>query len=545
MKVKKILLWIPIVFIYFFMYACKKNSDQISMDKAVVRISVSGSQYGEVGNSASRASLTDGAAKPVQSQVIALDRDLVLRVELTAVNPGETTVSSTLTSAKKANIEQNVASGIKYKVAVFDNSGKYLTERDYTRGQESSTEELKLDVGVSYTFIAYSINSTGSNPSITFSDPANKTLSTASISGLNGTDDFMYFKKDTEISGTGDNNLSVNFSHAFSKIITKLDASSTNKNIAEIEATIDSHFPSADVQLSDASITRSGTAGEENLNFSGLNSPVATATNILNGNTTSGTLKISKLTIGTLTRTDIPAIGNLKILPGIQYNLNLTITDTDGTLVHLGQFSAKIGGLIWMQHNLGANTSENPDQSPTTNALLGDYYQFGYKQYVATANTPYGAIAGWNTTSAADGAWNSGTESAPVKTATDPCPSGFRVPSRAEYENLINSTTASNAGTWATSDGQNTTGAAKVLTSKTNPNVKLTFPAGGYRKAADGAMVWRGGAGVYWTLSATSASPVRFVFLNSSIGIGTTDGNQPYNIGTTSGYHIRCIAIQR
>jgi len=538
------------LFLLLSVFSCKREANNSVINgKAKVTVTVTNSEFNNSENIGTKnASVhSQRAAVTAQRRIVPLDADFSLNVELSPAYGDQNEKTESVLRAsnikRAAAVQEDVASGVKYKVVVFDKSGGYVTDRDYVRGQESNGEELTLNGG-QYTFIAYSINSTAENPALTFNDQS-KTLDHTSISGLKGNADFMYYRTDLKVSSENDNYLSIIFNHKFSQIATVIDATSTGKNIEAIEASFDSHYPNADISLSDAGITRLGTKGNTALSFAGVNTGKVSATTILNGDATDGSLKISKLTIGGTTRTDIPAITNLTITPGVKYNLNLTVTRTDGNLLHAGLFSVRINGQIWMRHNLKADYNLDPDQNPSVRDLIGNYYQFGRSAVAATSSTGNGAISGWNTSSAPDGSWNSGTESNPVKTSNDPCPSGFRLPTRMEYEELIKNTTASNIGTWTNSSTANTIGAAKVFTSKTNPNVKLTFPAIGYRTAKDGQLTWRGGSGDYWTSSVSGSNLTRFSFVQNTVEIRTSNYNQPNNLGKTSGFTIRCISEQK
>ena len=67
----------------------------------------------------------------------------------------------------------------------------------------------------------------------------------------------------------------------------------------------------------------------------------------------------------------------------------------------------------------GVTPVVNPDAPQK--ALYGNMYQWGRFAVVANADTPVGAISGWDATYAPDDAWNTGTAANPVKTAQDPC----------------------------------------------------------------------------------------------------------------------------
>ncbi|WP_426478158.1 FISUMP domain-containing protein [Chryseobacterium sp. CBSDS_008] len=183
-------------------------------------------------------------------------------------------------------------------------------------------------------------------------------------------------------------------------------------------------------------------------------------------------------------------------------------------------------------HNLGADTSQNPDVP--SQAIMGNYFQWGKKDAVATANTPAGDISGWSTAAAANGAWNSNTEATPVKTANDPCPQGFRVPTRNEWVSFNTNSTTTNKGTWATgaSDGATNFTAAKVFT---NNGSTLTFPTGGYRYNATGGLYLRAFQGYYW--SSTENSTNAYI-----LDLGSGSVSSTGSTSRTYGYLVRCIS---
>ena len=357
----------------------------------------------------------------------------------------------------------------------------------------------------------------------------------------------MYFRRDMQVTGNGPNYLHIVFKHQFSQITTQMDASATGFNISGINAGFSPHYSTSDILLSNAQNTRTGNPSIAPITFTGQNSPIVTGVpGIINGNTTLGSFVISSLTIGPATKTNLTPFSNLRIIPGVKYNLNITIIPNDIYLTYMGHPAVRINGTIWLRHNLGADTTQNPDQNPGTSGLGGNYYQFGRNNVVATPTTPAGAISGWNTSSAPASAWNSGTVSDPVKVnSTDPCPNGYRVPTSVEYQNLIDNTTPANIGAWGSDATNRPYSAAKVLNSKTNNGIKITFPASGYRAASDGTLFWRSGSGGYWVSDAIQSSQGQMLKY-SITGPPAGDWNRIYDNSdsthnTRSGYLIRCI----
>ncbi len=123
--------------------------------------------------------------------------------------------------------------------------------------------------------------------------------------------------------------------------------------------------------------------------------------------------------------------------------------------------------------------------------------------------------------------WNSGTESAPVKTKYDPCPTGWRVPTYAELDGLSN-----NYSSWTTVDGQNGRYLAGDYTYLADAP-QVFFPAAGYLYYGGGNAFARGGYGDYWSSRPSSNSAYRLNFNSSST-------NMSYDY-RAYGYSVRCV----
>jgi uncharacterized protein (TIGR02145 family) len=193
-----------------------------------------------------------------------------------------------------------------------------------------------------------------------------------------------------------------------------------------------------------------------------------------------------------------------------------------------------VGGVwkVFKCHNLGADESADPFTASWK--LNGDYYQWG--RATVAANGPTGPGSGeandggisWDLTAAANGDWaDDGT-----KTANDPCPTGFRVPTKAQWEAVINSSlnpTVSYGNGWA--DSPTNYAAGLRIGSGTSG---LFLPAAGFRDFSNGTPYDRGGLGYYWS-STEGGSDAWYLYFGS----GYADTVNDYR---TNGMSVRCVA---
>jgi trimeric autotransporter adhesin len=195
-----------------------------------------------------------------------------------------------------------------------------------------------------------------------------------------------------------------------------------------------------------------------------------------------------------------------------------------------GAFVASGVYKIFSCHNLGATTSLDPNQP--VQGIHGNYYQWGRNTVVANASTGSGVISGWNQVIAPNGAWIDGS-----KTANDPCPTGFRVPTFVQWNGVINISlnTVSRTGTFI---GSETNFGSAIHFGPSITNKTLTLPIAGYRAGptAFGQLDARGAYGLYWSSTEFGTTTAGGVFINSTLVETRNSG------GRTSGYTVRCIS---
>jgi len=237
--------------------------------------------------------------------------------------------------------------------------------------------------------------------------------------------------------------------------------------------------------------------------------------------------------------------------------LSISVKDCDCC----GAFVSNTVWKAFLCHNLGADYTLDPHDVTQANAwgLQGAYLQWGKRgpnttgdsridwrtaandgpgafAAAPTASDPNtGTITGWNTTvNAGTTAWNSGTEASPVKTANDPCPPGYRMPTRSEWDSVKANNVQSKTGLpWVA--GSTNYGAALHF----GPNVStksLTLPTAGFYSTTWNVLAYRGFWGAYWS-STEHTDPNRAYspILEDSVT------SMHANSMKRAGHSIRCI----
>ena len=230
------------------------------------------------------------------------------------------------------------------------------------------------------------------------------------------------------------------------------------------------------------------------------------------------------------------------------YNYTIQLTGGCGSVTASGQIilepadcGAFVADGVWKVfkcHNLGADATANPFTPDWR--LNGSYYQWGKSAVAAPAPTGSGstqtneaAVSGWSTTVAANGAWTDGS-----RTGSDPCPSGFRVPTSAQWDSVINirlNPNSSFVGTWSASLTNYSYGLRIG-----SGNSGLYLPAAGQRRTSNGELLFRGNRGSYWSsteMAGNTSNAWLLSFEGSSGDFGL------FNTDRISGRSVRCIAL--
>lgn len=477
MSIKKVIKFSTTITFLLILFACNKNNDEIleGTGTANVKINIKSPTFGDEQNLNLRAISSE---PDVQVQQIKFNEKFVLEAKLS--NTSSSTMP-TLRGQSTTELGQNV----KYRLLIYDPITKTAPFFDYKYGSEESLPPLKLDGGKTYTFIAYSVNSTTELPNHSYNGRIEDIRIDRFSTGL---EDFMLFRKEMKVV-KGNNYLDIDFKHMFSQVTVSVDANPVNMNISEISrVSLDnreqqfgffldrqiSYFPFGHVK----DITNvSFPAGE--LNSKLITSDPATYYPFNNASNYSTTLNIGSITVGNNTKTNLSFSG-FSIRPENRYKLTITLkpNETDAVGLYLNTPAVKIAGRVWARHNISESITStlDPDSDKLSNLELGGYmYTWGYNEpmgHVATSGKPINYLSliavnklktSWNL--------NEGlSETASKNIASDPCPSGFRVPTKNEFQDLLNATNKSTDGLLTNK---------LILTSKTKSNIKLTFPAAG------------------------------------------------------------------
>jgi len=464
--------------------------------------------------------------------------------------------------------KKEIVTGAWYKLVVYDADGNLVKAINYKYKDEGASEPLFLTVGEEYNFVSYSVNSTDINllPALEYSDPTHETLENSYITSLSSTNNatLLFYKTKHTISATEKNYLNIVFGHVFNEITTTIDITTTDYSFegTKVVANLIGNSNKAEILFFSEEISSVGTPSP-NLTFTyNTDNTIATSTSSYINNNSTSILTLQSITIGPLTNYNINPFQTLHLTPGTKYILNLKITPADAYTTHQGIPVARINGQLWMLTNLGATATTTPNVLDKN--IQGDYYQWGKLEPFASGTSEVPYVVGQNPFPKFDtntdvsiqrkNDWAGGTERNPARGPNDPCPTGFRIPTATEYNQLLSNATFEYQGQMADDAlTLNDYGYGLRLTSKRKQSVILTFPAQGYSPASGSNFTWTW-RGFAQRGQVVSMNTVSYIANSSNFRPYTFEGNrtaapitkESANISGNAayGHPIRCISTK-
>ncbi|MDR0413471.1 MAG: hypothetical protein LBH61_06715, partial [Dysgonamonadaceae bacterium] len=214
---------------------------------------------------------------------------------------------------------------------------------------------------------------------------------------------------------------------------------------------------------------------------------------------------------------------------------------------------------IWPLDHLGQTTGIEDDPVPnaaaninmTTGQVLETDARFG--KFIRRTQNNYDWIAGTETTGIYNNRWNIGTEAVPEKAPADPCPAGWRVPTRTEWASIYGAATDCTTGDcygnakvnkWVHNFGESGTHGVSLTPSATNGSntdfgTYPTFflPASGCRSHEHGNVVGSGTSTLYWSSSVVASSIAAYRPSWASTHVRPSAAN-----GRSGGNSVRCVS---
>ncbi|WP_180269101.1 fimbrillin family protein [Sphingobacterium sp. 1.A.5] len=326
----KLLAFIALV-VLIILASCQKSKDEsIGNSEAKLKVNLSVGEPEEEKIVVAGRQTTRRSTGTVQRSNINLGGGMSLEVtvsesEQPRMMEGITKNSSSATALKASgsSVLKVLEKDTKYRVVVYNESGRYLETHDYVYGNEISAPAFPLSAGETYTFIVYSINSKTEIPDI----ESQEDLETAKLKDISS--DLMFFKKTLEVN-PGDNNLNAILHHQFSQITTTLEM---DENMTgSIESLNGTAFGptknSATLRFIDGSLEFPNGEANASVSFPNVQPGIRTITSdpsfLISPTTTTANFKIASMVIDSETKTDI-SIPDIKITPGHRYNLIIKI----------------------------------------------------------------------------------------------------------------------------------------------------------------------------------------------------------------------------
>ncbi|WP_313263893.1 hypothetical protein [Sphingobacterium sp.] len=568
-----------------FATSCSKDKAEETVDanKAGIKLTLTETEFVSNELPVTKASTNSTATKPFNITKEVQSGPFTITAELTETTPASSGLKAS--TNKAATKLLSLRGAVRYRIVAFETDGTYV---DQAIGDASNANQVffgdKLIVGHKYNFFIYSMGSTTQDP-----EPVSTGTNMYLANDAQGLRPSFNYNDDggdymcaveTDVTILGNNTptpLTTPLQHMFTRVTIQVDNSDATGTFGQVDykkggynsevavnGSIDysnGMIYSPVIDMSTGKVASGFNQAPDFLPLQNLGTtPKTVLVNQLGVSNFSLSLNINagSIKIGHDVNQNVANFsfsnGSQGLKPGYAYTLKLRFNsdryvnanNETRTATAADALYAVIGGYRWDRYNLGAgslNPSSGNLASASTQALHGNFYQWGQKAIVANAITSGdGPIAGWNNNVYLPAnSWNSGTESLPVKvTANDPCSAGTRIPTMAEFERLSTQTNWTTQGTWGdVSTLANLPGydAAMAVTSKKSGDINLIFPAAGRRELNSGQLSLRGREGYYATSmeSSTNTSFNNFFLIRAEPDVSISAVNKPVGI------NVRCI----
>jgi uncharacterized protein (TIGR02145 family) len=221
-------------------------------------------------------------------------------------------------------------------------------------------------------------------------------------------------------------------------------------------------------------------------------------------------------------------LGTLSPIMVNQVDANGTVSSTSIKFAHVNlgaESELDPCNIIGDLYQWGRAADGHQKRNSVTTATLATSNTPGHANFIINTASPYD----WRSGGGNDSRWGDGTTNAnPAKAANDPCPTGWKVPSQAQWQSIFHATAngvapgtaTANTWTWATNGYR--------------VNTALFLPAGGIR-VITGSLSGVGSTGFYWSSTVVNTASYTLNFLSSTVSPAAT-------YSRVVGMSVRCVS---
>ena len=241
-----------------FLVSCRKNqeNDFVHTGQAKVKINLLGSSFEtqSLGNALHASTVRKTKTSPiVQDTTLQLAPDIWVNMQLTNEDAVRSNAALKASVAQKKAVVEELPENRQYRVLVYDDEGSYVTHTDfrYRRGQ-APTEELLVEGGQTYTFVAYMVKDNPEAGGDVVGVPLDEAKIHLSVWNEPYQDEFAWWKETLFVQGGETTNLNITLNYISSSFTVVHDASAIADKITAINACgLYDMYTEADVSLAD------------------------------------------------------------------------------------------------------------------------------------------------------------------------------------------------------------------------------------------------------------------------------------------------------